>query len=41
MPVKTPRPTLRSLAWARREGAGAFDGMRLTIMLQLERINLG
>jgi hypothetical protein len=41
MLVKTPKPTPRSLAWARREGSDAFDGRRLTVMLQLERLNLG
>lgn len=39
--VRTPRPTPRSLAWARRGGAQAIDEAGLTSMLQLERLNLG
>jgi hypothetical protein len=41
MLVKTPKPTPRSLAWARRKGTDAFDSVRFTVMLQLERLNLG
>lgn len=41
MLVRTPKPTPRSLAWARRGGARAFDATGLTSMLRLERLNLG
>lgn len=41
MLVRTPDPTLRSLAWARRAPDAAFDALALTSMLRLERLNLG
>jgi hypothetical protein len=41
MLVRAPRPTPRGLAWARREGAHAFDSKRLESMLIAERLNLG
>lgn len=40
MLVRAPSPTLRSLAWARRDGA-TIDASRLESMLRLERLNLG
>ena len=39
--VHSPRPTPRSLAWARRRGAFGFDASGLQSMLRLERLNLG
>jgi hypothetical protein len=41
MLVSAPKPTPRSLAWARRGGAPAFDASRLESMLRFERLNLG
>jgi len=41
MLVRAPRPTPRSLAWARREGAQSYDSAQLESMLRLERLNLG
>jgi hypothetical protein len=41
MLVRTPKPTPRSLAWARRKQAEAFDATRLESMLRAERLNLG
>ena len=41
MLVRTPRPTARSLAWARRGGSPPFDAVGLTAILRLERLNLG
>ena len=41
MLVRAPRPTARSLAWARHQGAQAFDAAALESMLRLERLNLG
>jgi hypothetical protein len=41
MLVHAPSPTPRGLAWARREGAQAYDERRLESMLRLERLNLG
>ena len=41
MLVRAPRPTPRSLAWARREGEQSFDSTALQSMLRLERLNLG
>lgn len=41
MLVRTPKPTPRSLAWARRKNAEAFDAGRLESMLRSERLNLG
>ncbi len=42
MLVRAPSPTPRSLAWARRDGAGAdVDASRLESMLRHERLNLG
>lgn len=41
MLVRTPKPTPRGLAWARRGGAEALDAVGLTSMLRLERLNLG
>lgn len=46
MLVRTPSPTLRSLAWARRDSASlsastTIDASRLESMLRLERLNLG
>ena len=41
MLVRTPAPTPRSLAWARREGTQSFDSAALESMLRLERLNLG
>ncbi len=41
MLVPAPKPTPRSLAWARRKGTEAFDAARLTSMLRAERLNLG
>ena len=41
MLVRTPKPTPRALAWARRENTEAFDATRLTSMLRSERLNLG
>lgn len=41
MLVREPKPTPRSLAWARRKNAEAFDATRLTSMLRSERLNLG
>jgi hypothetical protein len=41
MLVRSPQPTPRSLAWARREGTQGFDATRLQSMLRLERLNLG
>ena len=41
MLVRTPHPTLRSLAWARAEGRQDLDAKRLQSMLRLERLNLG
>jgi hypothetical protein len=41
MLVRTPKPTPRSLAWARRGGGQSFDALRLTAMLRYERLNLG
>lgn len=41
MLVRMPKPTPRSLAWARRGGAKSFDATGLTSMLRLERLNLG
>ena len=40
MLVRAPGPTLRSLAWARRDGA-TVDASRFESMLRLERLNLG
>ncbi len=40
MLVRAPSPTLRSLAWARRDGA-TVDPAQLESMLRLERLNLG
>ena len=41
MLVSLPKPTPRSLAWARRKNTEAFDGKRLASMLRSERLNLG
>ena len=41
MLVRAPRPTPRSLAWARREGTQSYDSIKLESMLRLERLNLG
>jgi hypothetical protein len=41
MLVRTPKPTPRSLAWARRKDAEVFDAVRLASMLRSERLNLG
>jgi hypothetical protein len=41
MLVRAPRPTPRSLAWARRDGAQSYDSVKLESMLRLERLNLG
>jgi hypothetical protein len=41
MLVPTPSATPRSLAWARRRNARGFDGVGLSAMLRLERLNLG
>jgi hypothetical protein len=41
MLVKAPRPSPRSLAWARRRGAPSLDAVKLELMLRLERLNLG
>lgn len=41
MLVRTPKPSPRGLAWARRGGAQALDATRLTTMLRFERLNLG
>lgn len=41
MLVRAPKPTARSLAWARRKGAQGYDSVRLESMLRLERLNLG
>jgi hypothetical protein len=41
MLVRAPRPTPRSLAWARREGAREIDAKRLESMMRFERLNLG
>jgi hypothetical protein len=41
MLVRTPKPTPRALAWARRKNAEAFDALRLLSMLRSERLNLG
>jgi len=41
MLVSAPRPTPRSLAWARRDGAASLDAVKLESMLRLERLNLG
>jgi len=41
MLVRTPQPTPRSLAWARRGGSQPFDATGLTAILRLERLNLG
>jgi hypothetical protein len=39
--VRSPSPTPRSLAWARRGQSAEFDATRLQTMLRLERLNLG
>ncbi len=39
--VRAPGPTLRSLAWARRELARSYDSAKLEAMLRFERLNLG
>ena len=39
--VRSPSPTPRSLAWARRGAAPGFDATGLQSMLRLERLNLG
>lgn len=39
--VRTPVPTPRSLAWARRGAAPRLDAARLESMLRFERLNLG
>jgi hypothetical protein len=41
MLVRTPKPSPRSLAWARRGGEQSFDASRLMAMLRYERLNLG
>ncbi len=41
MLVRTPKPSPRGLAWARRGGTRPFDGTGLTSMLRFERLNLG
>jgi hypothetical protein len=41
MLVPTPSATPRSLAWARRQNARAFNGPGLAAMLRMERLNLG
>lgn len=41
MLVPTPSATPRSLAWARRQNARAFNGAGLAAMLRMERLNLG
>lgn len=41
MLVRSPSPTPRSLAWARRGNAQPFDATRLESMLRSERLNLG
>jgi hypothetical protein len=43
MLVRAPGPTLRSLAWARRDGARGreIDALRLESMMRFERLNLG
>lgn len=41
MLVRTPKPTPRSLAWARRKNTEGLDATRLTSMLRSERLNLG
>ena len=39
--VRSPSPTPRSLAWARRGAVAGLDAPRLQSMLRLERLNLG
>jgi hypothetical protein len=39
--VRSPSPTPRNLAWARRGQTPAFEASRLESMLRLERLNLG
>lgn len=39
--VRSPSPTPRGLAWARRGQGPGFDATRLQTMLRLERLNLG